>query len=141
MANEPNGLPAADPGKPGFEWKKPRIWRKLLCVGMLVVLGAAVLVYWALHLDDATFSLLGLKTRAALIESSAKFVAVFGAAFWAAALVILLHQRELAQESLRKSDAEIRKLELDMKRLGARLDTRCDWHLLQGSRLRRPLRG
>jgi outer membrane immunogenic protein len=26
-------------------------------------------------------------------------------------------------------------------RLGARPDRRCDWHLLQGSRLRRPLRG
>jgi len=115
-------------GKPEFKWNPPKIAWKLVLVGVLILLCAgAIILYGALKLSDGTLAYLGLHSRVDFIASAAKFAAMFGAGFWAAALVILLHQRELAQASLRKSDAEIRdfdakfrKTEADIQESGLR---------------------
>jgi hypothetical protein len=50
-----------------------------------------------------------------LIELGLKIIAVAGAGVWTVALVPLLRQRERAMVSLRKSEAELRALELKAK--------------------------
>jgi hypothetical protein len=62
-----------------------------------------------------------LKTWVELIELGLKILAVFGAGCWAVALLLLLRQRELAQAALRKSEAEIRDLELKAKHVDAQI--------------------
>jgi hypothetical protein len=52
------------------------------------------------------------KTWVELIELGLKIIAVAGAGVWTVALVPLLRQRERAMVSLRKSEAELRALEL-----------------------------
>lgn len=112
---------AGELGKPEFEWKSPRIWWKLVVVGVLILLCSGGILFGALLVSDDILAFLGLHTRANFIASAAKFATVFGVGFWAAALVILLHQRELAQASLRKSDAEVRDYDVKIKRAEAEI--------------------
>jgi hypothetical protein len=72
---------------------------------LVVAVGLPLLGFW---LPDDIFNRLGSKTRVELIESGAKFCAIFGAGFWAVALLRLLRQREIAQTTLLRMQAEIR---------------------------------
>ena len=56
-----------------------------------------------------------------LIDLGLKIVVAFGAGVWAVALFRLLHQRELAQAALRKSEADIRDIELKGKLADAQI--------------------
>jgi len=62
-----------------------------------------------------------LRTWIELTELGLKIVAVVGAGIWAVAFLLLLRKRELAQAALRKSEAEVRDLELKAKHVDAQI--------------------
>jgi hypothetical protein len=62
-----------------------------------------------------------LDTWIVLIELGLKIVVALFAGFWAVVLLLLLRQRELAQTNLRRSEAQIRDLELKRKYVDAQI--------------------
>ena len=61
-------------------------------------------------------ALVDVKTWAEIVEIGFKCLAIVTAGVWAVLLLFMLRQREQAQANLRKTDAEIRRLDLESRK-------------------------